>query len=126
MKKHHGLVLLGAIVLSAWSLSAPAASKAVPRSACETAAVSAKLATDAIVASATALPDDAAALMSCIFPLMPEQEFRAAALNAASGVKNAELGKFIIEVASNLLLKATKLRAVPDRLPAVEPTASPN
>jgi len=99
-----------AVAILATPLMMPA--QAAGGSACTAAAQSASAASDAIVASSS--PDEAAALMTCIFPLMPEKSFRAAALSAAEGVKNAELSKFIIETASGLLLRSSRLRVVPD------------
>lgn len=126
MNKQTGRIALAVLALSALATSTLPA-QAAQQSACTTAASSARNASDAIIATATALPDDAAALMTCIFPLMAEKDFRAAALTAAEGVKNAELSQFIIETASNLLLKSSKLRVVPDTLNAVPDTsASPS
>lgn len=122
MKMQTNLKVIAALAVAMCGLQmAPA--HAAEQSACAAAAGSARSAADAIIASATILPDDAAALMTCIFPLMPELQFRAAALTAAQGVKNAETGRFIIEVASDLLLKSTKRRVQPDRVTTTPPSS---
>lgn len=132
MRKGSKVLILLAMGLCGMQM-APA--QAAEQSACTAAAGSTRNAADAIIASATILPDEAAALMTCIFPLMSEQDFRAATLTAAQGVKNSDTGRFIIEVASSLLLKSTRLRAVPDRVittppascgGATDPCASPS
>lgn len=81
-------------------------------------------AAEAIAISARSSADDATTLMSCLFEVMPEKDFRQVAAGAAGKLDDAELSAYVLEVASALLLHPSRRRTVPEGLIVVPPRSS--